>query len=192
MSDIQNLINRCKNGDRDSFNELVIMYQSKVINIAYGILCDSEDAADAAQEVFIKVYRSIGNFKEQSSLSTWIYRITVNVCTDILRKNGKHSKVLSINSAYSEEGQDFDIKDESQTPEEATETKETQLEVRRAISTLKDEYRAVLTLYDIEGLSYDRISAVLQIPVGTVKSRLNRARFALKKELVKKRNFFKY
>lgn len=188
MSD--NLIARCKNGDRDAFNELVEKYQNKVINIAYGILSNADDAADAAQEVFIKVYRSIGSFKEQSSLSTWIYRITVNVCTDIVRKNSKHSKVLSINQTFGEDEQEFDIKDDSRTPDELAELNETQREVRQAISELKDEYRAVLTLFDIEGMPYDKISEILKIPIGTVKSRLSRAREALKKELSKKRNFF--
>lgn len=185
------LVSRCKKGDRDAFNELVTEYQSKVINIAYGILSDADDAADAAQEVFIRVYRSIGNFKEQSFLSTWIYRITVNVCTDLLRKNSKHNNNLSINAHMdSDSEQEFDIKDDSISPSEQAELNETQREVRNAISALKEEHRVILTLFDIHGFPYDKISNMLDIPIGTVKSRLSRARLALKKELLKNRNFF--
>lgn len=184
------LIMLCKNGDRSAFNELVETYQSKVINIAYGMLSDSDDAADAAQEVFIKVYRSIGSFKEQSSLSTWIYRITANVCTDFLRKRNRHANTFSINAHMGDDEREFDIKDDAHTPDEQVEISETQSEVRSAISRLKNEYKAVLTLYDIEGLAYEQIAAILNVPMGTVKSRLSRARAALKKELLKNRNFF--
>ena len=115
------------------------------------------------------MYKSIESFKEQSSFTTWLYRITKNVCSDILRKRQKHSGVISINQAIDEK-KDMDIRDESPTPEE--------------------EYRTVITLCDIEGLSYDYIAEVLGIPSGTVKSRINRARSALKKNLMNKRELF--
>ena len=188
MNNETDLVVRCKDGDRQAFNELVEMYQHKVINIAYGMLTDADDAADAAQEVFIKVYRYIDKFKEQSSLSTWIYRITVNVCTDIIRKKSKH-KTVSINAHMDDDEHEFDIKDESHTPDELVHISETQKEVREAISKLKEEYSVVLTLYDIEGFAYDKISEILKIPIGTVKSRLSSARSALKKELLKSGNF---
>ena len=134
------LIKKCKKGSREAFNILVSNYQQQVINIAYGKLSNQEDAYDAAQEVFVRVYKSIESFKEQSSFTTWLYRITTNVCSDILRKRQKHSTVI--------------------------------------------------TLCDIEGLSYDYIAEVLGIPSGTVKSRINRARSALKKNLMNKRELF--
>lgn len=183
------LIALCKKGDRNAFNELVLMHQNRIMNIAFGMLSNIDDVADAAQEVFIKVFRNIGGFKEQSSFSTWIYRITVNVCNDILRKNSRH-KTVSLNMHFDDEEHEFDIKDTSMTPDELVHTAEMQNEVRYAISKLKPEYKAVITLYDIEGLPYDKISEILKIPMGTVKSRLSRARTALKKELTKKRNFF--
>ena len=174
------LIKKCKKGSREAFNILVSNYQQQVINIAYGMLSNQEDAYDAAQEVFVRVYKSIESFKEQSSFTTWLYRITKNVCSDILRKRQKHSGVISINQAIDEK-KDMDIKDESPTPEENMEISERQRAVREAISELKEEYRTVITLCDIEGLSYDYIAEVLGIPSGTVKSRINRARSALKK-----------
>ena len=164
------LIKKCKKGSREAFNILVSNYQQQVINIAYGMLSNQEDAYDAAQEVFVRVYKSIESFKEQSSFTTWLYRITKNVCSDILRKRQKHSGVISINQAIDEK-KDMDIRDESPTPEENMEISERQRAVR-------------------EGLSYDYIAEVLGIPSGTVKSRINRARSALKKNLMNKRELF--
>lgn len=184
------LIKRCKDGDRNAFNELFAMYENKVINIAYGMLSDREDAYDAAQEVFIKVYKNIASFKENSSLSTWIYRITSNTCNDILRKRQRSVGTVSINSTYDEEEKDMELKDTAPTPAEFAEMTETQRAVREAISELSDEYREVITLCDIEDLSYDEISGIINCPVGTVKSRINRARNALKKKLSEKRELF--
>ncbi len=159
--------------------------------MSYGMLSDQEDAYDAAQEVFIKVFRSIDSFEEKSSFSTWIYRITVNVCNDMLRKRQRKISALSLSStADGDEEKVLEIKDDAPTPQDTAETNETQLEVRRAISELSDEYKTVITLFDLEGLSYDEISSIINVPVGTVKSRLSRARSALKKNLLKKRELF--
>ncbi|MCD8180044.1 MAG: sigma-70 family RNA polymerase sigma factor [Firmicutes bacterium] len=183
------LIKKCKKGSREAFNILFSRYRSQVVNIAYGMLSDKEDAYDAAQEVFIRVYKSIESFKEQSSFATWLYRITANVCSDILRKRQKNSNVISINQALDEK-KELDIRDDSPTPEESMELSERQKAVREAISSLKEEHRIIITLCDFEGLSYDEISEVLSIPAGTVKSRINRARNALKKKLMEKRELF--
>lgn len=185
------LIKRCQKGDREAFDELVRMYQGQVINIAYGMLSDREDAYDAAQEAFIKVYRNIGNFKGKSSLSTWIYRIVSNVCNDFLRKRHRGGVVVSMNGAAAEDDdKDMDITDTAPTPEELVELSEQQRALRIAISELSLEYREIITLSDIEQLSYEEISEVLKCPTGTVKSRLNRARNALRKKLLKKRELF--
>ncbi len=187
----QDLIKRCQKGDRDAFNELVEKYQNQIINIAYGMLSDREDAYDAAQEVFVKVYRSIGGFKGKSSLSTWIYRIAANVCNDMLRKRQRSAVVVSLSNSPSEDDEkDIDITDDAPTPEELFELSEQQRAVRLAISELSAEYREIITLSDVEQLSYDEISDILRCPIGTVKSRLNRARNALKKVLLKKRELF--
>lgn len=179
---------RCKNGDMQAFDDLVTKYQSKVINMAYGMLSDKEDAYDAAQEVFLKIYKYIGNFRGQASLSTWIYRITVNVCNDFLRKRGR--KIVVSLSQENDDDKMKEIPDESSAPHEHAERNETCIEVREAISQLKEEYRQVILLYDIEGLSYEEISDVVRCPVGTVKSRLNRARKALRQILSDKRELF--
>ncbi|MGN0106556.1 MAG: RNA polymerase sigma factor [Hominilimicola sp.] len=183
------LIKKCKRGSREAFNILFSRYQSQVVNIAYSMLSDREDAFDAAQEVFVRVYKNIESFKEQASFTTWLYRITSNVCSDILRKRQKDTNVVSINQ-FVDENKDMDIKDDSQTIEENMELSERQSAVRNAINELKEEYRVVITLCDIEGMSYDEMSNMLNIPTGTVKSRINRARNALKKILMKKRELF--
>ncbi len=183
------LIKRCKRADRDAFNELVLKFQSPVINMAYNMLSDYEDANDAAQEVFVRVYKSIGSFKGNSSLTTWIYRITSNVCADILRKRQRAGGVISIN-APPDDGAEREIKDTAPEPEEQIEQNERQRAVRDAIASLKAEYREVITLCDIEMMSYDEAAEVLRCPVGTVKSRLNRARNGLRKILIKNKNIF--
>jgi RNA polymerase sigma-70 factor (ECF subfamily) len=188
MSD---LVSRLKKGDREAFNELVKQYEKQVINIAYGMLSDREDSFDAAQEVFIRIYKSIGSFKGQSSLTTWIYRVTANICNDMLRKRQRTAKTVSIYpSEDDEDAQLMELRDDSPTPEEVLERNEAQKAVREGIASLSDDFRAVITLCDMEGLSYEDAAAVLSVPHGTVKSRLNRARNALKKKLSEKRELF--
>lgn len=186
MSEEQ-LIKRCKKGDRDAFNELVAMHQDKVINMAYGLLSNREDALDAAQETFIKVYRAIDTFAEKSSFNTWLYRILANVCKDILRKRQRSAKVISINA----EGEDGEIPtqipDTAPTPEERAERSDMQKQVWAALSKLKSEQRDIIVFFDMQGLSYEETAAALDCPVGTVKSRLNRARNSLRKILSENR-----
>lgn len=185
------LISRLKKGDRNAFNELVREYEKQVINIAYGMLSDREDAYDAAQEVFIRIYKSIDSFKEQSSLSTWIYRVSVNICNDMLRKRQRTAKTVSL---YPDDNNDdspaTDIADNAPGPEETLEINETQRLVREGIASLNDDFRTVITVCDIQGRSYDEAAEILSVPKGTVKSRLNRARNALKKKLSANRELF--
>lgn len=184
------MIARCRRGDREAFNELVLMYQTQVFNIAYGMLSDYEDASDAAQEVFIKVYRSIASFKGQSSFSTWLYRICANVCNDALRKRQRRGVSVSIDAEYEERSAAAELASDMPTPEESAEMNERQMAVREAIAGLSDDYREVIVLADMRDLSYDEVAAILKCPVGTVKSRLNRARAALRKKLSEKRELF--
>ncbi len=184
------LINLLKAGDRDAFNRLIEEYQSKVYNIAMGMLSDPDDALDAAQEVFINVYKSISSFKENSSLSTWIYRVCANVCKDFLRKRMRRPGIVSIDSQDDEDTEPIEITDNTHSPEQIWEKEELKNLVRSEMDKLSPEYKEVLLLCDIEGLSYDEISLILKCPVGTVKSRLNRARQALRKKISEKRELF--
>lgn len=187
MTDEQ-LARKASGGDMKSFDELVLRYHKKVMNTAYGMLSDYHDACDAAQEVFLRVYKSLSSFRENAAFSTWLYRITVNVCSDILRKRKKHMAV-SLDKT-DDDGAAHDIPDTGDTPDECAEKNELQKAVRAAVAELPDEYRTVLTLYEFEGVPYEQISEVLKCPIGTVKSRINRAKKQLRKKLEQKRELF--
>lgn len=185
----QEMIALCKKGDREAFNALVAKYQTQVFNTAYGMLSDYEDASDAAQEVFIKVYRSIASFRGQSSLTTWIYRICANVCSDTLRKRQRRGIHLSID-ADDDENPASKLPSDEPTPAERLEQTERQRLVREAVDSLRPEYKEIIVLSDMEQLSYEETAKILRCPVGTVKSRLNRARNALRKKLSENRELF--
>ena len=178
------MIELIQSGDRQAFNELVIKYQQKIINTSFAMLSDYEDACDAAQEVFVKVYRSINSFRGDSSLSTWIYRITKNVCSDFLRK--RRESTLSIDN----DDTALQVSDDSYLPDKTTERNEVHKLLMKAISELDENSRIVLVLYEMDDLSYDEISEVLNLPIGTVKSRLKRAREKLKNILSPNRELF--
>ena len=177
-------IMQLKAGDRQAFDTLVETYQSQVVNMAYGLLSDREDALDAAQEVFIKVYRSISSFRGESALSTWIFRITRNVCTDFLRK--RKYETVSMDQEDDEKPK-MELGDTTHAPEQVVEQTQMQRMVREAIAQMDENHRAVITLFDIEGMSYDEIAQILECTVGTVKSRLARAREKLKQFFIENR-----
>lgn len=178
------LVSRSKAGDIAAFEELIGAYQKKIFNLAYRIIGNYDDAADLAQEALIRIFRSIGGFKEQSSFSTWIYRITTNVCLDEIRKR-KSKKEYSLDEEVQvDDGQlKRQVMSEDPGPDEVYEREELRNMVKNAIDKLPEEQKLVITLRDIQGLSYDEIAEVLDCPGGTVKSRINRARQALKKVL---------
>ena len=178
------LISKAKAGDVEAFEQLIEAYQKKVYNLVLRMTGNQDDAADLAQEAFISVFRSISGFKEQSSFSTWVYRITTNVCLDEIRKR-KNRKVISIDEEIHMD--DGDIKrqviSEEPLPDELAEREELRSIVNAAINSLPEDQRIVLTLRDLNGLSYDEIAKILDCPGGTVKSRINRARQALRNVL---------
>ena len=176
-----------KNGDMAAFEELCGKFEHKIINIAYGMLSDYEDAKDASQEVFVKIYKNIGNFRGESALSTWIYRICKNVCTDFLRKRKDAAKSLDSDKENGVENEPFDL---SKSPERLAEQHEAKRLVREALSELDEDSRLIITMSDLAGMSYEEIAMVFVIPIGTVKSRLFRAREKLKKILWKNREHF--
>lgn len=182
----QEIIDRIKKGDKNSFEQLIDMYQKKVYNIAYGILGCKEDAGDATQEAFLKVYRAIDGFNAQANFYTWLYRIASNVCMDMLRKRKRERFVFFGLSYKNENGdeQDMQIEDTALKPDEQLIKEEQKQVILKAIASLKDDYRIIVVLRDINGLSYDEIAEVLKLSPGTVKSRLNRARSALKDRLI--------
>ncbi len=185
------LIEISKKGDISAFEELIETYQNKVFNIAYSMLNNYEDANDVAQEVFIRVYKSIKNFKGESSFSTWLYRITTNVCLDELRKR-KNKNVVSIDEdiPFDDGEVTRQIVDDGPTPDIIAEKKEVREIVNEAIGQLSEEHKTVIILRELQGLSYEEISKIINCPRGTVKSRINRARSALKNILKSKKELF--
>ena len=185
------LIEKAQKGDIEAFEALVSAYQKKVFNIAFRMIGNLEDASDVSQEVFVKVYKSMKDFRGQSSFSTWIYRITVNVCMDELRK-AKNKKVIYIDEDIRTDDGEMkrEIEDDAPGPESIIEGLELKQVVSDAINALLPDHRVVLVLRDIQDFSYEEISRILNIPQGTVKSRINRARLILKDVLTSRKELW--
>jgi RNA polymerase sigma-70 factor (ECF subfamily) len=184
MSAELELVERSKGGDLAAFEELVVMYQKQVYNLGYRMMGSEEDACDMAQEAFLKAFRSIRKFNGKSSFGTWVYRIAVNVCIDELRRRKKVKLYPVVHNDNPETGSGKLITDTGDLPEERIERQETRKQVQRAINRLAEDYRAIIILRDIQGRTYQEIAEILDINIGTVKSRISRARQSLKEELI--------
>lgn len=170
------IVQKVLKGDVNAFETLVLAYEKSVYNIALRMTGNSEDASDMTQEAFIKAYNSLQSFRGDSKFSVWIYRIATNVCLDFLRSRSRKPTVsLSVEDKDGDEVE-LDVADESQSPEQLLDRQMTRESVRRGLETLTPEYRQILLLREIQGLSYDEISQCLGLEVGTVKSRIFRAR----------------
>ena len=170
------IVRKVLGGNANAFETLVLEYEKNVYNIALRMTGNSEDAADMTQEAFIKAYNSLSAFRGDSKFSVWLYRIVSNVCLDFLRsKNRRPTVSLSVEDDDGEDAQ-LDVADESQSPELLLDRKLTRESVRRGLDSLPPDYRQILLLREIQGLSYDEIAQALGLEVGTVKSRIFRAR----------------
>ena len=170
------LASACQQGDKAAFQKLVKQYQEKVRGLVYSILNDPELIDDLTQEIFIKVYTSISRFEHRSSLSTWIYRIAVNHCRDEIRRK-------RIRRWFSLEKMELDpIAVGERTDGKMLQNEKIDM-VRWGLSQISEKHRSIIVLKDFENLSYEEIARILDLELGTVKSRLNRARTALKEVL---------
>ncbi|WP_458407443.1 RNA polymerase sigma factor [Anaerotignum sp.] len=188
MTDLKEreLIRKAKQGDMLAFEELILKHEKIVYNVALRMMNHSEDAKDISQEVFLKAYRSLANFDERSTFSTWLYRITHNTCIDEMRKRkGKQSYSLEEELESEDGSMQRQIADEGDTPEESLLREEQKSEILRALDTLSEEHKAAIILRDVKGLSYEEIAEILELSLGTVKSRISRARNQLKNEILK-------
>ncbi|MBP3698525.1 MAG: sigma-70 family RNA polymerase sigma factor [Oscillospiraceae bacterium] len=176
------LISRARGGDRDAFGELVEQYRDNVYRLAYRMCGNAYDADEAAQEAFVAAWRALPNFRGDAKFSTWLYRLTTNAAIDVMRREKRHQTVG--------DGEMMDLADDADSPQETVERTEQQEAVQKALATLSEEYREVLLLRYMEELDYAEIADVLQLPSGTVKSRINRAKAALKTALLKSGNIF--
>lgn len=185
MNDIERLlIKKSKSGDVEAFEQLIFDYQKKAYNIALRIMGNQEDAKDMCQEAFIRIYKSIEGFKEQSSFSTWMYRIITNVCLDEIRRKKKNDTVSMDSTFETQDGEmHFEVASEDDTPEEAYIRSEKKRAILKAINELNEEYKTAIVLRDIQGFSYEEIANILCCSIGTVKSRINRGRNILKDKL---------
>ncbi|CEK18136.1 sigma-70 family RNA polymerase sigma factor [Chthonomonas calidirosea] len=183
-ADEQRLIERSKEGDRRAFDVLVRMHEKRVYNLAYRLCGNYDEAGDITVEAFLRVYQAINSFRGDANFSTWLYRIVTNVYLD-RRKRQKNRKTLSLEEYVElEESQvTRQIEDPSPGPEELAEAQQRQELLQKAIESLPEYQRAMIVLYHVDGLSYEEIAEVLSLPIGTVKSRLNRARLALREKL---------
>lgn len=184
--DEKTAVEKAKNGDERAFEALVTQYERLVYAIAFKLLGNGPDAEDATQETFIRVYRSLPSFRGESKFSVWLYRLTNNVCVDMLRRKNVPSVSLS---ADDDDGA-IAIPDARFSPESELEKKQLRQAVERALASLPEPYRQALVLREMAGQRYEEIAQTLDIDIGTVKSRIFRARRRLCAILSRDGNFF--
>ena len=180
-----------RRGDLGAFDVLVGRHQDRIFRYCLHLLGDRDEAGDAAQETFIRAFRFLHKFRGDCTFSTWLHRIALNVSRDALKRRSKAPRDFS-SMKNEDDDLEFDPVDtnESRAPSFGVMQQEKQRAVRRALAQIPENFRAVLILYDLEGHSYENCAAMLQLPMGTVKSRLNRARAALKTALGDVRELF--
>src|SRR5215831_2083512 len=170
-----------------AYDELVRMYSTSIFHVAYRMLGDSAEASDVVQEIFLKVFRNIGGFKGEAALKTWIFRIAFSEILNRLRwwKRRHRFATVSLDEQPNGVPTSETVPDAGPTPEEVLQCKEREGAIQQALGKLSHEHRSIIVLRDIEGFSYNEIADVLGISIGTVKSRLARARADLKKSLMR-------
>ena len=184
MDEDDEAVSRCKQGDLNAYEELVEKYQKKMLNISYRMVGSYEDACEIVQDSFVAAHKGIRGFEGKSRFSTWLYTIVVNLSRNRLKqlRTRGHHEVLSMDDpVLTDEGSvSGEIASDDPPVDEQLEQKELQRKVQDCVRALDEEYREVVVLRDINGFSYGEIRDMLRIPEGTVKSRLSRAREALK------------
>tara|TARA_X000000368_G_scaffold408772_1_gene389837 strand:- start:620 stop:1249 length:630 start_codon:yes stop_codon:yes gene_type:complete len=172
------LVRRAKKGDYRAFDLLVLKYQSRIVSIAFKFVKEIQLAEDISQESFIKAYRSIDSFREESAFYTWLYRITANTAKNYLISKGRR-KESSISDFNISENEDFFELPTSDSPEQILMAQSLKDTIYDALSGLPEDTRTALSLREFEGLNYEEIAEIMNCPVGTVRSRIFRGREAL-------------
>jgi RNA polymerase sigma-70 factor (ECF subfamily) len=180
----QELVTQVQSGNKNAFNLLVIRHQNKVMNIVARYVKNSGDVADVTQEAFIKAYRALPNVRGESAFYTWLYRIAVNSAKNYLTSQSRKPPARDVDAQEADFYDGSDALKENASPERTLLSEELQTKLFSAIDSLPDDLRAAITLREIEGLSYEEIAAVMECPVGTVRSRIFRAREAIDKVIV--------
>jgi RNA polymerase sigma-70 factor (ECF subfamily) len=184
------LLRRLQQRDERAFEEMVRLYQHKVFNLVYRMIGDPEEAKDVAQDVFVTVFKAIDSFRGEAKFSTWLYRIAANHCKNRIKYLGRrHQKSTSeLDEAAEREMQSAQpsaMRPQVDGPDAVLEGLQLERAVQNGIAALEEEHRELIVLRDVEDLSYDEIAAITGLAEGTVKSRLHRARMALKEHMAK-------
>lgn len=178
------LVQRVQKGDKTAFDLLVRKYQHKVVKLVTRYLRDPADAEDVAQEAFIKAYRAIPQFRGDSAFYTWLYRIAINTAKNAIVSRDRSPVEFDLDLQNVEESNSMQLRlADSETPESLLQTEEIRETVNRAIEALPEDLRTAIVLRELEGLSYEDIAQAMDCPVGTVRSRIFRAREAIDKRL---------
>ncbi len=181
------MVRAVQTGNREAFDALVIRHKDRVFNICYRLLGDFQEAHDSAQEIFLKVFRSIHRFRFEAAFTTWLYRIVVNTCKNRLNSSEYRlrARTVHLDSPVNPESgaTSLELSDNGNSPGNHVERKERMRLVQEAIDALPPDQKTVVTLRDIQGFSYDEIAAMTGLNLGTVKSRLSRARLDLRERL---------
>jgi RNA polymerase sigma-70 factor (ECF subfamily) len=185
------LIERAQKGDRAAFDDLIRLHERRAYQYAFRLTSNQEEACDVVSDAFIRVYSAIQNFKGNSAFSTWLYRIITNCFLD-LRKKEKNKNYVSLDQTISGVDGDMErqIEDDRLGPDGEAERNQRERTMESAVSRLPEYQRAMIVMYHGEGLSYEEIAEALDLPIGTVKSRLNRARLQIREHLVKDSELF--
>ena len=184
------LVEKAKQGDQDAFEQLVLDNQNRVYSLALRLVGDREEAADLAQEAFMKAWQGLRSFQGESSFATWVYRLTTNVCIDHLRKQKRREAVEPVVSLDDPDSGWAEPSTWERDPQRLLERSERGEALARGLEKLPDWQRQVLVLRELSGLSYQEIGQALSLDIGTVKSRIARARLNLRKILLEDGNFF--
>jgi RNA polymerase sigma-70 factor (ECF subfamily) len=177
------LVTRVQQGDKRAFDLLVRKYQHKIINLISRYVHDQAEVLDVSQEAFLKAYRAIGKFRGDSAFYTWMYRIAVNTAKNYLVSQARRAPETGVDPEEAEHYSGESRLKEYGTPENQVLTEEIERTVNKAIESLPDDLKSAITLRELEGLSYEEIAQVMDCPIGTVRSRIFRAREAIDKQL---------
>ncbi len=181
----QAIVERVIRGDVDAFSVLVNRYQDRIYSVALNYVGNPEDAIDVTQDAFLKAYNKLRTFDSASAFYTWLYRIAINAAIDFLRKRKSRPAESLDDEKFSEVGYEPASKDPSADPERVAVRAEQARLLKEAISSLSEKLRTAIILHDVEGLSQEEVAEILRVPVGTVKSRVSRARSELRNLLKK-------
>ena len=179
------IVEQVQKGNSQAYNLLVIKYQHKIRDVALKFTNNQADASDIAQEAFIKAYRAIGSFRGECSFYTWIYRITVNTAKSFLESNSKHRYALDVDAPEFESQDTQGVLTSNESPDRLIESDELKRVIFKALNELPYDLKQAIMLREIEGKSYDEIAEIMKTPIGTVRSRIFRARQFIEEQMAK-------